>query len=85
MSGEELTEEEIIAAIRKATIANEMVPVVCGTSYRNKGVQPLLDAIVDFMPSPLDIPPMQGTKPGDEETEVEPPCQRRRALCRPGL
>ena len=70
LSGEELTEEEIIAAIRKATIANEMVPVVCGTSYRNKGVQLLLDAIVDFMPSPLDIPPMQGTKPGDEETEV---------------
>jgi elongation factor G len=70
LGGEELSEEEIIAAIRKATIANEMVPVVCGTSYRNKGVQLLLDAIVDFMPSPLDIPPMQGSKPGDEETEV---------------
>jgi len=70
LGGEELTEEEIIAAIRKQTIAGEMVPVVCGTSYRNKGVQLLLDAIVDFMPSPLDIPPMKGTKPNDEETEV---------------
>ena len=56
LAGEEVPTAKIRAAIRKATIANEMVPVTCGTSYRNKGVQKLLDAIVDFMPSPLDIP-----------------------------
>ncbi len=59
-SGEELTVDEIKAAIRKATIANEMVPVCCGTSYRNKGVQKLLDAIVDYMPAPTDIPAIKG-------------------------
>ena len=68
-AGEELTEEEIKSAIRKATIAGEMVPVVCGTSYRNKGVEELLDAIVDFMPSPLDIPSIKGTKPNSDEEE----------------
>ncbi len=70
LDGEELTEKEIKLAIRKATIANEMVPVCCGTSYRNKGVQKLLDAIVEYMPSPLDIPAIKGTLPGtDEEDE----------------
>ena len=77
LEGEELTIPEIKAAIRKGTIANTFVPVCCGTSYRNKGVQKLLDAIVDYMPSPLDIPPVKGTdvntgeettrKAGDEE------------------
>ena len=66
--GEEPTVEELISCIRKATIANEVVPVVCGTSYRNKGVQPLLDAIVDYLPSPLDIPPAHAT---DAEGEGE--------------
>jgi elongation factor G len=70
LEGEELTEEEIRRGIRKATIANKMVPVTCGTSYRNKGVQPLLDAIVDYMPSPLDVPHIKGTIPGTDE-EVE--------------
>ena len=67
-SGEELTVEEIKEAIRKATIANEMVPVCCGTSYRNKGVQKLLDAIVDYMPAPTDIPAIKGedVKTGEE-------------------
>ena len=65
--GEELSEEEIRAGIRKATIANLMTPVLCGTSYRNKGVQPLLDAIVDYLPSPIDIPPVSGTKPDSDE------------------
>ncbi|HWP80759.1 MAG TPA: elongation factor G [Candidatus Acidoferrum sp.] len=60
---EEISIEEIKAAIRAATIANKMVPVVCGTSYRNKGVQKLLDAIVDYMPSPLDIPAIRGVHP----------------------
>ena len=61
--GQELSQEEIKAALRKATIACSMTPVICGTSYRNKGVQPLLDAVVDYMPSPLDIPPVTGEDP----------------------
>ncbi len=70
LGGEEITVDEIKRCIRKATIANDMVPVVCGTSYRNKGVQKLLDAVVDFMPSPLDIPAIKGTDPDTgEETE----------------
>ncbi len=77
LDGEELTIEELKGAIRKGTIDNTFVPVCCGTSYRNKGVQKLLDAIVDYMPSPLDIPPVKGVdvhtgenverKPGDDE------------------
>ena len=67
--GEELTVDEIKDQIRKSTIANEMVPVTCGTSYRNKGVQMLLDAIVDYMPAPTDIPAIKGVNPEtDEET-----------------
>ncbi len=72
LEGEEPTEQEIKAGIRKATIANEIVPVVCGTSYRNKGVQKLLDAIIDYMPSPLDIDHVVGTNPRTDE-EVECP------------
>ena len=68
LEGEEISEAELKHAIRKGTIANRMVPVCCGTSYRNKGVQPLLNAIVDFMPSPLDIPPAQGTSIDGAET-----------------
>ena len=70
LGGEEITIDEIKKVIRKSTIANEMVPVCCGTSYRNKGVQKMLDAVIDYMPSPLDIPPIKGTVPGTEE-EVE--------------
>ncbi len=70
LDGEELTVDEIKKAIRKATIDNTMVPVCCGTAYKNKGVQPLLDAIIDYMPSPLDIPPIKGTVPGTEEETV---------------
>ena len=69
--GEELSEQEINAAIRKATIDCIMTPVLCGTSYRNKGVQPLLDAIVEYMPSPLDIPAIKGINPDDPEQELE--------------
>ena len=66
---EELTIEELKGAIRRATINNEIVPVVCGSSYRNKGVQKMLDAVVDYMPSPLDIPAIKGVNPdtGDED------------------
>ena len=69
-SGEELTIDEIKGCIRKSTIANTMVPVCCGTSYRNKGVQKLLDAIIDYMPSPLDVPAIKGVNPETEEEEV---------------
>ena len=68
--GEEPTVEQMKKIIRKATIANEMVPVCCGTSYRNKGVQPLLDAIVDFMPAPTDVEAIKGINPDTEEEEV---------------
>ena len=72
LDGGELTHDEIMLGIRKATIAGSMTPVLCGTSYRNKGVQPLLDAIVDYLPSPIDIPPVKGTRPGkDDEIERE--------------
>ena len=67
LMGEEIPTDKIRAAIRKATCQVEMVPVVCGTSYKNKGVQKLLDAIVDFMPSPLDIPAIAGTHPKTDE------------------
>jgi elongation factor G len=71
LSGEEITTAEIKAAIRKATIANQINPVLCGTAFKNKGVQPLLDAVVDYLPSPLDIPAIEGTL-----TDNETPAQR---------
>ena len=70
LEGEEVPQDMIRAAIRKATCAVQMVPVVCGTSYKNKGVQKLLDAIVDYMPSPLDIPAISGTNPKTDEEET---------------
>ena len=70
--GEEITVDELKAALRKATIDNLIVPVVCGTSYRNKGVQKLLDAVVDYMPNPLDIPAIKGINPNTEEEEERP-------------
>ena len=71
-AGEEPTTEEIKRALRKETIANKVVPVVCGTSYRNKGVQKLLDAIVDYMPAPTDVPHIRGTNPETDEEEERP-------------
>jgi len=70
LEGEALTVEEIKKCIRKATLANRMVPAACGTSYRNKGVQQLLDAIVDYMPAPTDVPPIVGTNPKNDKEEV---------------
>ena len=72
LEGEEITREELKAAIRKETIANTLVPVVCGSSYKNKGVQKLLDAIVDYMPAPTDIPDIKGVNPETEEPETRP-------------
>jgi len=68
LEGEELTREEIMSGIRKTTLACKMTPVFCGSSYRNKGVQPLLDAVVDYLPAPTDIPPIKGINP---DTQVE--------------
>ena len=72
LEGEEISIEELKAALRKATIDNKIVPVVCGTSYKNKGVQKLLDAVIDYMPSPLDIPAIKGINPLTEEEEERP-------------
>lgn len=70
LEGEELTIEEIKAGIRKATIACKMTPVLCGSSYKNKGVQPMLDAVIEYMPSPLDIPAIKGVNPDTGEEDV---------------
>ena len=69
LEGEELTEEEIKKGLRKGTIANTLVPVTCGSSYKNKGVQELLNAIVDYLPSPLDIPPIKGVDEAGNEVD----------------
>ena len=71
LEGEELTEEEILTALRKATIANEVVPCICGSSYKNKGVQQMIDGVVAFLPSPLDIPAVKGTTLDGEEDSRE--------------
>ena len=72
LEGEEITIDEMKRCIRKSTINNTMVPVTCGTSYKNKGVQKLLDAIVDYMPSPTDVPAIKGVNPDTEEEEERP-------------
>ncbi|MEE1038278.1 MAG: elongation factor G, partial [Eubacterium sp.] len=72
LEGEELTREEIMTTIRKQTIAGEMIPMTCGSAYRNKGVQMMLDAVIAFMPSPLDIPAIRGIVPGTEIEEERP-------------
>jgi elongation factor G len=70
LEGEELTVDELKAGIRALTIAGKVNPVLCGTAFKNKGVQPMLDAVVDFLPSPLEVPPMVGHKPNHEEIEI---------------
>lgn len=72
LEGEEISEEELKAALRKAVIDNTIVPVLCGTSYKNKGVQEMLDAVVDYMPSPIDIPAIKGTNPDTGEEDERP-------------
>ena len=72
LDGEEITIDELKTALRKATINNEIVPMLCGTSYRNKGVQMLLDAIIDYMPAPTDIPNIKGVIPGTEQEDERP-------------
>ncbi|MFZ0160998.1 MAG: elongation factor G [Kineosporiaceae bacterium] len=70
LGGEELTPEEIKGAVRKMVIASEIYPVLCGSAFKNKGVQPMLDAVLDYLPSPLDVPPMEGHAVGDPEKMV---------------
>src|SRR5579859_138284 len=70
LEGEEITNEELIAALRKATIAGTLVPVICGTALKNKGVQAMLDAVIAYLPSPLDIPPLNGINPDTNSIEV---------------
>ncbi len=72
LEGEEITVEELKKALRQATIDNKLVPVLCGTAYRNKGVQMLLDAIIDYMPAPIDIPPIKGVNPETGEEDERP-------------
>ena len=71
LEGEEPTEEQLVAAIRRATLISAVTPVLCGTAFKNKGVQPMLDAIVDYLPSPLDIPSIRGHAKGNEDQVVE--------------
>lgn len=72
LEGEEINVDELKGALRQAVIANQLTPVYCGTSLRNKGVQPILDAVVAYLPSPLDIPPVRGIRPSDEKEVVRP-------------
>ncbi len=72
LSGEEVTNDELIGALRRATIGNQLQPVLCGSAFKNKGVQPLLDAVVHFLPSPLDIPPIHGVDPDSGEASERP-------------
>ena len=71
LDGEELTKEELKAALRKATINNEIIPVICGSSYKNKGVQEMIDLVVDYLPSPIDIPAVKGISVDDPDVELE--------------
>ena len=81
LEGEELTIKEVKAAIRKGCIANEIVPVLCGTAYRNKGVQPLLDAVIEYMPAPTDIPDIKGINPQTDEEDSRPSSDEAAVLC----
>ena len=73
LEGKEVTIETLKKCIRKGTLSQDFVPVLCGTAFKNKGVQPLLDAVIDYLPSPMDIPAIEGTKPGTEEVLVRKP------------
>jgi elongation factor G len=76
LEGDELTVDELKAGIRRLTIAGEVNPVLCGTAFKNKGVQPMLDAVLDYLPSPLDVPPTEGHRPGKDEDVVVRPADR---------
>ena len=71
LAEEEITPEDLRRALRTATLSSQVVPILCGSAFKNKGVQPMLDAVVDFLPSPLDLPPTVGTRPGHDDEELE--------------
>ena len=75
LEGAEVSDESVVGALRRGTLALEVVPVLCGSSFKNKGVQPLLDAVVDYLPSPVDVPAIEGTRPKDGAT-VHPKSRR---------
>ena len=75
LEGEEVTTEQLKRALRKATISMQVFPVLAGSSFKNKGVQTLLDAVVDYLPSPLDVPPIQGGNPEDMEEKLTRPAE----------
>ena len=79
IEGETIGEAELKAALRRATLKMKVFPVICGTAFKNKGVQPLLDAVIDYLPSPLDVPPVKGINPdtGAEEERRAPTTRRR--------
>ena len=81
LDGKEPDEATIMACLRKGTVSGKLVPVICGSAFKNKGVQPLLDAVVDFLPSPLEVPPTEGMIPGTEDMVVREP-KRQRSRCR---
>ncbi len=70
LGGEELTDEELKAGIRKLTVNSELYPIFCGSAFKNRGVQPVLDAVRDYLPSPLDVAAMEGHAPGNEDEVV---------------
>src|SRR5206468_5499690 len=72
LEGQEMSEDEIRAAVRKGTLAMKIVPVICGSAFKNKGVQPLLDTVVDYLPSPVDVPPVEGINPDNGAIEKRP-------------
>ena len=80
LEGHELSEEDIKKGLRKRTIANEIVPMLCGSAFKNKGVQAMLDAVIEYLPSPVDIPPVKGEH--DNGQRRHPPGERRRAVRR---
>jgi len=73
LADEKITGDDLRRSLRQATLASQVVPVLCGSAFKNKGVQPLLDAVVDYLPSPLDLPPTEGTRPGSDQVEVRTP------------
>ena len=85
LEGEEISVEELKAGIRKMTINSELYPVFCGSAFKNRGVQPMLDAVIDYLPNPLDVPPMIGHDPRDEEKELTRAAVFRRAVLGSGV
>ena len=74
---QEIPKDRLVTAIRKATLDLKLTPVLCGSSFKNKGVQPLLDAVIDFLPSPLEVPPVEGHEPVKGEARTALPCATR--------